>query len=384
MSQWMNVTFLGTSSGGGPSDSRNCSSLVLDIVGDGSLWMVDCAEGTLRQFLLQPSKPNTPAVKASRVTIVFITHMHADHIMGLVTLLRDVLGIHDPNGIPASSKPPKIELYGPAGLRAFVRSNLILTRTRTADAYVVHELLSPTDKITPCTPDARHSSEAPGRDLLCGKDGFWMNIATKRSGRSQVHVQAGPIIHRDPCIGYVFHELDPSPGEPFPRLPRKLVVLGDTSSPSALTPLIAKTPGPVSLLIHEATDAHIPVTVDPRLGKRSPALVQSKVVERGHSTPEQAGACAGLWGAERLVLNHIGARFPGPSHRAPQDKRRRLAVLHEMERQATEAWTQTACIIPGRGSDTNTTPARRAMTAYDFLGVSVPVQPLLSPPAGTS
>lgn len=38
MSHLMSVTFLGTSSGGGPSESRNCSSLVADVLGDGSLW----------------------------------------------------------------------------------------------------------------------------------------------------------------------------------------------------------------------------------------------------------------------------------------------------------------------------------------------------------
>lgn len=32
------VTFLGTSSGGGPTRTRNCSSLLVDMVGDGSLW----------------------------------------------------------------------------------------------------------------------------------------------------------------------------------------------------------------------------------------------------------------------------------------------------------------------------------------------------------
>ena len=37
MSQ-MTVTFLGTASGGGPSESRNCSSLVCDILADKSLW----------------------------------------------------------------------------------------------------------------------------------------------------------------------------------------------------------------------------------------------------------------------------------------------------------------------------------------------------------
>lgn len=40
MSQWMTATFLGTSSGGGPTESRNCSSLILDVVGDGSLWSI--------------------------------------------------------------------------------------------------------------------------------------------------------------------------------------------------------------------------------------------------------------------------------------------------------------------------------------------------------
>ena len=38
MAQDIVVTFLGTSSGGGPTKTRNCSSLVVDMLGDGSLW----------------------------------------------------------------------------------------------------------------------------------------------------------------------------------------------------------------------------------------------------------------------------------------------------------------------------------------------------------
>lgn len=38
MAQEIMVTFLGTSSGGGPTKTRNCSSLVVDTLGDGSLW----------------------------------------------------------------------------------------------------------------------------------------------------------------------------------------------------------------------------------------------------------------------------------------------------------------------------------------------------------
>ena len=68
---------------------------------------------------------------------------------------------------------------------------------------------------------------------------------------------------------------------------------------------------PVSLLVHEATDAYIPPRIDPdeRTGRnRTKESVQKKAVERGHSTPEMAGAFARRVGAERLVMNHIGAR----------------------------------------------------------------------------
>jgi hypothetical protein len=98
----MSVTFLGTSSGGGPTLYRNCSSLVADVLGDGSLWMaclssvcygcsllrqycqVDCAEGTFRQFLFHPYSDNKP--RASRVTKIFITHMHGTRNFYSITL----------------------------------------------------------------------------------------------------------------------------------------------------------------------------------------------------------------------------------------------------------------------------------------------------------
>lgn len=38
MTRSMSVSFLGTSSGGGPTATRNCSSLVADVLADGSLW----------------------------------------------------------------------------------------------------------------------------------------------------------------------------------------------------------------------------------------------------------------------------------------------------------------------------------------------------------
>ena len=124
--------------------------------------------------------------------------------------------------------------------------------------------------------------------------------------------------------------MPPTPFHPTSRLPRKLVILGDTHDPSPLIPLIHADPAfalclpevnvhntgtrvriPVSLLVHEATDAYIPPRIDPdeRTGRnRTKESVDAKTRERGHSTPAMAGAFARAIAAERLVLNHIGAR----------------------------------------------------------------------------
>ncbi|KZV67006.1 hypothetical protein PENSPDRAFT_688518 [Peniophora sp. CONT] len=364
MSQWMSATFFGTSSGGGPSESRNCSSLVLDIVADGSLWMVDCAEGTYRQFTQQWQPPRggqaPRQLKASKVNHIFITHMHADHVMGLIPFLRNTLGFpHETNAMPGHNRTPKINIYGPAGLRNFIRLNMQLTSTRTADPYIVHELLTPTDTPTPCEPaEVRHSSEASGQDIMCDEQGFWRDIAVgRRSGRDSIIVHAGPIIHREPCLGFVFNEPVPSSDSEHARIPRKLIILGDTSSPAALTPLVQSTPGRLCLLVHEATDCYIPAHVDPQLAaKRSPDTVARVTAE---------------------LMNHIGARFPAPKNDRTPGQRARAAILREMELQAFNAWYSTAPVVVD-APDMHW--QRRPIAAYDFLTVEIPPAPYIAPP----
>ncbi|TFY61398.1 hypothetical protein EVJ58_g4539 [Rhodofomes roseus] len=361
----------------------------------------------------------------------------ADHTAGVLTLLRNTLGIpkararsrsphatqlppalapptakdqpvassssaqasaasheypqHDPE---VRTDPPRIEIFGPRGLRRFLRLQMLFTHTHSQDRYAVHELLT-ADQTPSCPGDIPHDSdrgateedrlvdnEAPGQDIRCDAQGFWRGIvdedigsgsgwwgsSSEQKGFGKVVVDAGPIDHRDPCIGYVIRELphlhEPAALQtPIPT-PRKLVILGDTFNADALIPLIDppsanatatasgsatrpievdmdvdvdSPPGdasigiedatvtpdvrsliartPVSLLIHEATDAYIPPSVDPqeKTGKnRTAEIVNVKTRDRGHSTPAMAGEFAGKIGAERLVLNHIGARFPAP------------------------------------------------------------------------
>ncbi|KAL5534910.1 hypothetical protein ACEPAF_3000 [Sanghuangporus sanghuang] len=344
MSHTMAVTFLGTSSGGGPSDSRSCSSLALDIVGNGDLWLVDCAEGTTRQFMLQPERYGPRRLKSSRITKIFITHLHFDHCMGIITLLANRLRGAAGASQPPRSKPPVVELYGPAGLRTFVRSILKMTMTDLTERYCVHELLTPSDTLTSCDDFDMHPGESVGRNIISVSTGLWFDLAVEGS----IQIDAAPIMHRAPCIGYVFREMD--------HLKRKVVILGDTCDASPITNLAQN----ASLLVHEATDAYIPVEVDRNLrgDKKTPESIQAKTVAKGHSTPAIAGAFAKTINAERLVLNHFSAKFPAP---IPHRRDRRRLVMGEIERQASAAW--------GLG---------RALAATDFMRIDIPGAPVES------
>ncbi|KAL1755372.1 beta-lactamase-like protein [Schizophyllum commune] len=342
----MAITFLGTSSGGGPTEHRNCSSLLVDCCGNGDLWMVDCAEGTTRQFMF------TRDVRPMQVKKIFITHMHVDHVMGIIGFLRNILfplpvlgsgPDRDPNA------PPKVHVYGPAGIRNFIRTIFNMTESNSGDRYVAHELLRPGDATTSCAPDVLHMSEAPGRDIAAGEDGLWRGFLTAHGTYGDIVVDAAPIAHRVPSFGYVFRETAP----PL----RKLVVLGDTSDPAPVAPL-CRDPPP-SVLVHEATDAHIPPSID-RRQRREPDTVLQRTLARGHSIPAMAGAFARQVRAERLVLNHVGGRFPFPADSTTDWKAR---IMREFERQATEAWV-------GVG-DPRHKPARRAIVAADFMRVEV-------------
>lgn len=106
-------------------------------------------------------------------------------------------------------------------------------------------------------------------------------------------------MHAVPCIGYVFREtVEPE---------RKLVILGDTYDPSNIKNLAMG----ASLLVHEATDTHIPAEVDASLSRKTPQMINEKTISRGHSTPGMAGLFAKEINAQLLALNHFSAKY-GP------------------------------------------------------------------------
>ncbi|KAG8782574.1 hypothetical protein FRC12_020634 [Ceratobasidium sp. 428] len=93
------LTFLGTSSGGGPTQGRGCSSMALSFQNE--VWLIDCAEGTQRQI------QRTNHIDMSRITKIFITHMHVDHCVGVAPLLSTLMSVFSARAQACNNNPDK-------------------------------------------------------------------------------------------------------------------------------------------------------------------------------------------------------------------------------------------------------------------------------------
>ncbi|PWN22191.1 hypothetical protein BCV69DRAFT_281196 [Microstroma glucosiphilum] len=145
---------------------------------------------------------------------------------------------------------PRVEIYGPLGLRALIRTQLTLCFTGLQGKYVVHELLWPEQiqqqkqqasaststssygyaetqaplsaavhgpqRVIPLLPF--HESELLGRDIVLDEATASWSDFTSVNG---VSISAAPILHRCPTVGYVFKEppqASPLPSDTFQRL----------------------------------------------------------------------------------------------------------------------------------------------------------------------
>lgn len=211
-------------------------------------------------------------------------------------------------------------------------------------SYVVHELRFPSDP-----PDGDETlipldaKELPGRNILQDQNGS--TVWTSFFSNDGISVSAAPIFHSVPCVGYVINEapapMKMNPALYIPRIKqsgapmsvlgrlqrgedvtlpdgsllqglqkipgRKVVILGDTYDASPISSMAEN----ADILVHEATNAHLP-GIDPGTkAEDTYASVEVRSRSRGHSTPQVAGRFATLIKARRLVLNHFSPRYKG-------------------------------------------------------------------------
>lgn len=109
----MYMYFLGTGAGK-PSLKRNVTSIALKLPAPkNEIWLFDCGEGTQHQILASP-------FGLHKVTNVFISHLHGDHIFGLPGFL---------GSRSFSTEATSLTIYGPPGIQDFVQISLKISGT---------------------------------------------------------------------------------------------------------------------------------------------------------------------------------------------------------------------------------------------------------------
>ncbi|MDZ8107708.1 MAG: ribonuclease Z [Nostoc sp. DedQUE12a] len=276
----MQITFLGTSSGV-PTRSRNVSSVALRLPQRAELWLFDCGEGTQHQILRSE-------LKISQLSRIFITHMHGDHIFGLMGLLATC-------GLAGNVE--RIDIYGPPGLNEYIQSASRYSHTHFSYPIKVHAvrpgiIYEDDDFIVSCG-NLHHRITA-----------FGYRVAEKdRTGRFDIEkakalqIPSGPIygqLKRGETVtledGRVIHGSQLcGPTE----IGRKIAYCTDTVFCDGAVELAKD----VDVLIHEATFAHQDADM---------------AFQRLHSTSTMAAQTALAAGAHRLIMTHFSPRYaPG-------------------------------------------------------------------------
>src|SRR3989344_190264 len=117
----MEVVFLGTS-GMHPTKERNLFSVLLRYKSENIL--IDCGEGTQRQLRMVD-------ISSTKITKIFLTHLHGDHINGLPGLLQN---------LQANQYAKNLEIYGPIGLKKLIDHIYGITGFRLK--FKIHEIKS--------------------------------------------------------------------------------------------------------------------------------------------------------------------------------------------------------------------------------------------------
>jgi ribonuclease Z len=259
-----------------PTVERNVSSIA--VVREGETLLFDCGEGTQRQMMRYGV--------SFGFEDIFFTHFHADHVIGVIGLLRTMA---------LQGRTERLRLWGPRGAARTLKRAEDFGMDRLTFGLEVTEL-EPGQRvergdyaIVPFPVDHR-GARAFGYAL----------VEHDRKGRfnpdlaRELGIPEGPMwgeIHRGRAVtlpdGRV---IEPRVLVGLPRPGRKLVITGDTR-PCAAT--VEASRG-ADLLVHEAT-----------FGDEESA----RAVETGHSTAREAATVAKEAAVGTLVLTHFSARY---------------------------------------------------------------------------
>lgn len=271
----LSVRFLGTSASR-PTVERNVTSLA--VRRGGETFLFDCGEGTQRQMMRYGVSFN--------LGDIFFTHMHADHILGVIGLVRTM-------ALQGRTEP--MRLHGPP------KSERLLRQAVTLGSDKQHFPIS-FSELTPGQPLARDGYSIVPFPVEHG-GALAMGLAIvedQRLGRFNPDIARSLGIPEGPLWGRIHkgenitlpdgRVVTPAELVGPTRAGRTLVFTGD-ARPSDSTVEIAHG---ADLLIHEATFAEDEAPL---------------ALETGHSTAREAATIALRADVKQLVLTHISSRY---------------------------------------------------------------------------
>ena len=289
----LSLRFLGTSASR-PTVERNVSSIA--VVREGETLLIDCGEGTQRQMMRYGV--------SFALRDIFFTHFHADHVLGVIGLMRTMA---------LQGRTEGLHLWGPRGAGKVLRR---------AEGFGIERLGFPVEITELTTDEPIRRTEYAIVPFFAEHRGApavgYALVEDDRKGRfnpelaRELGIPEGPLwgkIHRGMAVTLDDgRTIEPSVLFGAPRKGRRVAITGDTRPCDAT---IAAARG-ADLLVHEATFAEEEA---------------QRALETGHSTAREAAAVATAAGAKRLVLTHISARY---SRDARDLEREARAVFSEV------------------------------------------------------
>lgn len=270
----MKLVFLGTG-GTYPSKRRNVTSVAVQMSGE--VMMFDCGEGTQRQLMRS-------SVSFMKIKKVFVSHLHADHFLGLPGLIQSM---------SLNGREDDLLVFGPKGTAVTVRSMLELGYFKCAFKVIATDL-SPGTKLdfgtysvtcaaavhsVPALAYALQEHPRPGR--------FDLRKAKK------LGIPEGPLYRKlQEGRHVVVKDRRIAPDEVLgaPRPGRKVVYSGDTKPSRRIVELARG----ADVLVHDSTldSSHSQLAAD-----------------FGHSTAAEAARVAKDAGVQMLFLVHLSPRY---------------------------------------------------------------------------
>ncbi len=273
----MRLTFLGTGAGK-PTRERNVSALGLELDQQNCWYLFDCGEATQHQLQKSP-------LKLSKLSAIFITHLHGDHIFGLPGLLAS-------KKMDQALRP--VTIYGPPGIREFVE-----TAIRISQMHLGFEIryveFAPFDQFrfaqfTLTTIPLIHSIESFAfhireNDISNRLDESRLRTIGLEPSPLYGEIKKGkPVLHNGRYLNPADYMHSPIPG-------RKIIIAGDNQKPEILGEYLDN----LDLLVHEATYT-----------QRVYDNLPQKVL---HTTARDLGMACNRHHVKNLIATHISARY---------------------------------------------------------------------------